>query len=140
MLILCALLGAGRNLALRILFGAQFVPAGAALLAILPGILAMSVQLILGSALSGRGRPLPVTLGAGIGLLLNVVLNLMWIPRYGIVGASLASSVSYSAVAVVVAVAFLRISHSRVRDAFLLRPEDWKRLSGLLRRVREAAA
>ncbi len=140
MLALCAVMALGRNLILRVFFGESFLAAAPALLAILPGILAMAVQLVLGSSLSGRGHPLPVTLGAAFGLAANVGLNLLWIPRYGIVGASLASSVSYSVVALVVVVAYLRISGTRFRDAFLLRREDWGRVAGIFARAREAAA
>jgi O-antigen/teichoic acid export membrane protein/glycosyltransferase involved in cell wall biosynthesis len=136
---LCVLLGLTRNLAIGILFGRQFLPASPALLAILPGILAMSVQQVLGADLGGRGRPLAVTLGAAVGLVANIALNFLWIPRFGIVGASLASSVSYTLVALVVAVAFLRISGNRARDAFLPRREDWNRLVGILGRPKPAA-
>lgn len=138
MLVLCGVLAIGRNLVIRAWFGGSFLPAAPALLAILPGILAMAVQLVLGSDLSGRGHPLPVTLGAALGLTVNVALNLVWIPRFGIVGAALASSVSYTVVASVVVVAFLRITGSRAGDAFLLRREDWGRWSGFFSRMKEA--
>ena len=140
MAVLCLVLAAVRNLVILLLFGREFLPAGPALLAILPGILAMSVQQVLGADLGGRGRPLMVTLGAALGLAANVILNYLWIPQYGIVGASLASSISYTLVAVIVTLAFLRISGSRARDAFLPRKEDWERIVGLLRRLRPASA
>jgi O-antigen/teichoic acid export membrane protein/glycosyltransferase involved in cell wall biosynthesis len=140
MAILCGILALGRNLALRFIFGERFVEAGPALLGLLPGILAMSLQFILGTALSGRGRPLPVALGAAIGFGANVFLNLAWIPRYGILGASLASSVSYTLVTLVVLIAYLRISDSRLRDAILLRKEDLRRLAGAFGRLKEAVA
>ena len=138
MTVLCGALAVGRNFALRFAFGEQFVEAGPALLGLLPGILAMSLQFILGTALSGRGRPLPVAFGAGLGCVANVLLNLAWIPRYGIVGASLASSVSYSLVTVFVLVAYLRISGASLKDALLLRREDIQRLAGALGRLKEA--
>jgi len=138
MFLLCGALALGRNLLVGFFFGREFLPAAPALLALLPGILAMSLQEILGTDLQGRGRPLPVTLAAAVGLALNVALNWIWIPRYGIVGAALASTVSYGTVALFVVAAFLRISGSRLRDAFLLRREDWGRLTGLLLRAREA--
>jgi O-antigen/teichoic acid export membrane protein len=69
-----------------------------------------------------------------------VFLNLAWIPRYGILGASLASSVSYSLVTLVVLIAYLRISDSRLRDAILLRKEDLRRLAGAVGRLKEAVA
>jgi len=140
MAVLCGILALGRNLALRLIFGERFMEAGPALLGLLPGILAMSLQFILGTALSGRGRPLPVTLGAAVGFGANVFLNLAWIPRYGILGASLASSVSYTLVTLIVLVAYLRISDSRLRDAILLRKEDLQRLAGAFGRLKEAVA
>lgn len=140
MLALCGIFALGRNLIIEVFFGRQFLPAAPALLAILPGILAMSVQQVLGADLSGRGRPMLVTLAAALGFAANVALNLLWIPRYGIVGASLASSVSYVLVALVVVVVFLRISQTRARDAFLLRKEDWHRMVGILDRLKGAVA
>jgi O-antigen/teichoic acid export membrane protein/glycosyltransferase involved in cell wall biosynthesis len=140
MLVLCGAVALGRNLIIHVFFGRQFLPAAPALLAILPGILAMSVQQVLGAHLGGRGHPLPGTLAAGLGFAANVVLNFLWIPRYGIVGASLASSISYTLVAVMVAVAFLRISRTRARDAFIPRKEDWSRIVGIFHRLKGAAA
>jgi len=140
MVVLCGALALGRNVALNFIFGARFVEAGPALLALLPGILAMSVQFILGTALSGRGRPLPVTLGAALGFVANVLLNLAWIPRYGILGASLASSVSYSLVTIIVLIAYLRICEKSLKEALLLRKEDLQRLVGVFGRLREAVA
>jgi O-antigen/teichoic acid export membrane protein len=137
MMILCVMLGLGRNLALGLFFGPRFVGAGHALLALLPGILAMSLQQVLGSALSGRGRPLPVTLGAGVGFVANVALNLVWIPQYGIVGAALASSVSYTLVAVMVMVAYLRITGSRLSEVLLLKREDLQRCMGAFLRFKQ---
>jgi O-antigen/teichoic acid export membrane protein len=140
MLVVCTVLAATRTLAVRILFGSEYLAAAPALLALLPGILAMSLQSVLGADLTGRGRPLPVTLGAAIGLAANVILNILWIPRYGIVGASWASSVSYTLVTVVVLAAFLRVTHTRLRDVLLLRREDVRALSRLMVRSGEAAA
>ena len=140
MLVLCGVVALGRNLIIQVFFGRQFLPAAPALLAILPGILAESIQQVLGTHLMGRGHPLPGTLAAALGFAANVVLNFLWIPRYGIVGASLASSVSYALVAVVVAVVFLRISQTRARDAFIPRKEDWDRIVGILGRLKGAVA
>ena len=140
MLVLCAGLAVTRHLVIRLLFGSQFLGAAPALLLLLPGVLAMSVQNVVGSDLTGRGRPLPVTVGAALGLATNVLLNILWIPRYGIVGASLASSVSYTLVTVIVLAAFVRVTRSRLRDALVLRREDLRALSRLVVRSGEAAA
>ncbi|HEU5181641.1 MAG TPA: polysaccharide biosynthesis C-terminal domain-containing protein [Candidatus Polarisedimenticolia bacterium] len=140
MLVLCGILAISRNLVIRILFGSAFLGAAPALLWLLPGILSMSVQNVVGSDLTGRGRALPVTVGAVLGLVTNVILNILWIPRYGILGASLASSVSYTLVTIVVLAAFVRLTRSKLRDALVLRREDLRALSRLVLRSGEAAA
>ncbi len=80
---------------IALLFGSEFLPAVAALLWLLPGVYALSVNMQLMNYFGGTGMP-PVTMvGPGVGLLANVLLNLWWIPRYGIVGAAASSSVAY---------------------------------------------
>ena len=67
----------------------------------------------------------------------NVALNLVWIPQYGIVGAALASSVSYTLVAVMVMVAYLRITGSRLSEVLLLKREDLQRCMGAFLRFKQ---
>jgi O-antigen/teichoic acid export membrane protein len=86
---------------IRLLYGPAFAPAASPLLALLPGTVALSVASLLAAYLSGTGRVATTTRAAGIGLAINLPLNLLWIPRFGIVGAALASSVAYSVQALV---------------------------------------
>ncbi|MGH2901548.1 MAG: polysaccharide biosynthesis C-terminal domain-containing protein, partial [Solirubrobacteraceae bacterium] len=68
-------------------------------------------------------------------LLANVGLNLWLIPRYGIVGAALASLVSYGAEALGVAALFLFDSGRSARHAFALRASDLEPYRAQLRRL-----
>jgi len=78
-------------------YGEEFAAAVLPLQLLLPGVVLWNVSRILTSDLGGRGRPgLSSMVDAG-GLLANVLLNIAWIPPLGIVGAALASTVSYSA-------------------------------------------
>jgi O-antigen/teichoic acid export membrane protein len=67
-----------------------------ALVVIMPGILSLSLSKVLAAYLSGLGRPLPTTVAGLVGLTVNLGANLVLIPRWGIVGASAASLISYS--------------------------------------------
>jgi O-antigen/teichoic acid export membrane protein len=69
------------------------------LAALVPGILFMSMQRVCGVPVVRAGTPLRITAIFAASFVLNVVLNLVWIPRFGPVGASLASSVSYAVAA-----------------------------------------
>ena len=70
-------------------FGPSFAP----LLVLLPGVVALSGSNVVGSYLRGIGRPGITSSISLIALAVNLVLNLVLIPRYGIIGASAASVV-----------------------------------------------
>jgi O-antigen/teichoic acid export membrane protein len=67
-----------------------------AFLVLLPGAIAISISKVLGGYVAGRGRPGLLSVGMIAVLALNVGLNLFFIPRLGIVGASLSSLISYT--------------------------------------------
>ena len=76
-------------------YGRAFVPATIAVLWLLPGVLAMSVNTILMNCFAAQGMP-PVTVySPALALTVNVLLNLWLIPDYGIRGAAISSSISY---------------------------------------------
>ena len=79
-----------------LLYSEAFLPAVGALQALLAGIVALSAGRVLSNDIAGRGRPILNAYGGLAAVATNVALNLLWIPRYGIVGAAWASTVSYS--------------------------------------------
>ena len=110
--------------AARALYGPQFADAGVALRYILPGVVAYSVVAVLSRYLSGRGRPGTATLILVSGLAANVIANLLLVPRLGINGAALASSISYVLTAALTVSAFVRISGRGLRETLLVQPSD----------------
>ena len=89
----------------------QFVGCLPAFMVLLPGIMAMALAKVMTSYVSGRGRPGIVSVGATVALIANVVANFLLIPHFGIVGASLASLVSYSCLALLMLITASRLSH-----------------------------
>ena len=67
-----------------------------ALVVIMPGILSLSLSKVLASYVSGLGRPIATAVAGIVGLTVNLAANLILIPRWGIVGASAASLISYT--------------------------------------------
>lgn len=82
-----------------LVFGNEFAGAAVALIALGPGIVALAITRPVGAYLVRLNRPVSVSSVYFAGLVLNVVLNVLLIPRLGIAGASVASSVAYIAVA-----------------------------------------
>jgi len=85
---------------LPLLFGARFIPSISVVRLMLPGIIMFVIVRILSGRFSGSGQP-KLLIGLFIPtLLINIILNLIWIPEYGSLGAAMATNVSYTVGAV----------------------------------------
>jgi len=76
-------------------FGAEYIESVNAMLFILPGIVAMSIYKVLTRNFSSRNRQQVSIMAAAISLVVNIGLNFILIPKYGIEGAAIASTISY---------------------------------------------
>jgi O-antigen/teichoic acid export membrane protein len=114
--ILCAagLIVAGRPL-IRVFFSRAFIDAYLPMVALLPGTALLGSTKILTSDIAGRGFPQFNSISAGCAVVLTVALDLWFIPRYGILGASVASSVAYGAVAALSMCFYAKISRKADR-------------------------
>jgi O-antigen/teichoic acid export membrane protein len=79
-----------------IVFSPAFSSAYPALLALLPGAVLMSGAKVLANEIVGRGYPQYNAITAGIALTVTITLDLVLIPRLGIVGAAIATSLAYA--------------------------------------------
>ncbi len=93
----------------NLLFGRAFLPAAAAFLWLIPGVFAMGIETTLVQFLNSLGYPAAIVWLWFSATILNFLLNLWMIPAFGIVGASVASTICYSLVfCVVIAIVFAR--------------------------------
>jgi O-antigen/teichoic acid export membrane protein len=105
-------------------FGAAFEASIASTRLLMPGVATAVVFKLLYADVAGRGRP-----AAGLWVFVpmaaaNVVLNLVLIPRSGIEGAALATSITYVLGAVAFATQYGRREGVSVRDLFVPRRSD----------------
>jgi O-antigen/teichoic acid export membrane protein len=119
-----ALLGAVADWVIPTVYGSGFAGADEALLLLFPGLFALAVELVLMNHLAGEGSPPIVYLGPLAGLVVNFGANIFVIPRYGINGAAVMSSVGYGVVLLLVGHQYLRLTGSRVRDLVAVRRVD----------------
>jgi O-antigen/teichoic acid export membrane protein len=125
----------GARLAIVTLYGAAYLPAVPPLFILLPGVLMLSLFNLLARNFMSRDKQ-QITIGAGVvGLAANVGLNLALIPRLGIQGAALASTLSYSLATVILLVAFRRHSGAGLRGLVTIRRSDLQFYRKLLARV-----
>ena len=92
---------------------------------LLLGAVAVSGSRVLGNDLAGRGRPMLNTYLNTITLATNLGLNLLWIPRFGIVGAAWATTVSYSIALIGSMVVYSRVSGNQWTKVLLPQRGDW---------------
>lgn len=103
-------------LAIRILYGSAFVGAASAVRLLLPGVVALGATRSLRTMLLKEGRAVVLTV-LGLGVLgINIALNLILLPRIGIRGASIASTICYAALGLSYVVLARRQARLRVRD------------------------
>lgn len=112
----------------HLLFGSEYAGSVKAVLWLLPGITLFAVSSVYAGDIAARGRPeLNMFLSFGT-VALNIVLNLVLIPRIGIAGAAIATSVAYCADTLVRTAIYLRISGNRLIDLIRPRPGEIARL------------
>ncbi len=80
---------------------------------IMPGIMALSLSKVLAGYVGGLGLPLSVARASIANLVINLVANVALIPLFGIVGAALASLISYVSHATILLVIASRLSGHR---------------------------
>ena len=116
-----------------LLWGASYQGAVVALWILLPGVVVTGGAKILGNDIVGRGRPGLNLVAAASGLIINVGLNLVFIPRFGIRGAAAATLVSYGVIALACLLIQRRLA-GRGPGALIPTPADLADWPRLLRR------
>lgn len=108
MIVLAAMLVTVSKFFISLLYGTPYLPSAFALYAVIWGVVAATVKKILGADFASRNRQEYTIIASTIGIAVNLGGNLYMIPRYGIVGAGIATSFSS-----IVASAFMVVFFSR---------------------------
>lgn len=133
---LCALAMAGLGPYVIVLwYGRAYAPAGAPLPWAAVGVVAMSVFTLLTRDFTSRNLQ-RFNIAAGVpALLMNVGLNVFMIPSFGIVGAAMATAISYSAACAILLVFYLPSAKLSLFDILIAKPEDIRYFWKLLRQA-----
>jgi O-antigen/teichoic acid export membrane protein len=120
---------------LPVVYGEAFRRSVAPFLLLLPGIVVFSTVNVLTSYIAGIGKPQVNLLISLAGLVFTLSLDFLLIPRFNIVGAAIASTVSYSISAALTLWFFRRQARVGLRDIVLITSEDLRAVTLLLRGV-----
>jgi len=118
-----------------LIYSEEFRGAAQAFRYILPGIIMLNTARILANDIAGRGKPELNLVISTIALLVNILANFVLIPKLASRGAALASSISYSILAILTFITYVRLTHVPWYTILLPTPSD-----GIyLKRARELA-
>ena len=118
-------------------FGDEYIPSIRIIQLILPGVIMVVIFRILSGQIAGLGKPevaLYIFLPA---LVLNIILNLLWIPAYGGEGAAMATNVSYTAGSLGYMIAYSRIVKVPLKEIIKYRKSDFTQVKQLIKGLRK---
>jgi O-antigen/teichoic acid export membrane protein len=119
---------------LPLIFGGKFIPSVDVVRAMLPGIVIFVLPRILNSRFAGIGQPKVLIAIFVPALILNILLNLLWIPYYGGVGAAWASNVSYAFGAITLLIVYSVQMKVPFIEIIRFRKSDFDIITNFLRR------
>jgi len=120
---------------IKLVFGELFLPAYLPLLILIPGAVVYSLAKLLSGDLVGRGLPHYAMKISLVALGLNVGINLILIPLFGIIGAALTATLTHSVTGLLFLRAFQRESGASVSEALVIRRGDLAQLGQIIGRI-----
>jgi O-antigen/teichoic acid export membrane protein len=108
-----------------LLYSSEYLPAIQLFRILLPGIVFLSADRILANDIAGRGLPLLNTYVGAAGIVVQVGLNLLWIPALGATGAAWATSISYGLTTALRLCLYRRLSGNSFTTVLLPQSTDW---------------
>ncbi|MEE2675148.1 MAG: oligosaccharide flippase family protein [Myxococcota bacterium] len=124
-------------LLLPLVYGAPYAASVLPFLLLLPAVILLGTEGVLARYFTGTNRHKPNIVTRGVTLCVNVALNWIWIPKYGIAGAAAAALASSVVDAVLIVGVFLSVSGRQMRDLVAIRRTD---LEPYLRQLGKFAA
>ncbi|MHB8073896.1 flippase [Desulfosporosinus fructosivorans] len=116
-------------------FGARFSGAFYPLLLLLPGIVALSGSVVLSGDLMARGKPIYSSYSSGITVILTLILDFTLIPLWGIIGASIASSLVYLSLFALNYAFYRRESGERLITVLIFTREDIRDMTSFIKQA-----
>ncbi|MGN8646338.1 oligosaccharide flippase family protein [Gracilibacillus sp. HCP3S3_G5_1] len=107
-----------------LLYGDEFQQSSDVINILLPGVFIIVISKILHPDMAARGKPLYGLLVFIGPLVLNILLNLLWIPNYGVKGAAWASTISYSLGGILYGIVYAKKVGVRLKDLLILNKGD----------------
>jgi O-antigen/teichoic acid export membrane protein len=126
--ITASILGISAHKLIPLIFSSQYVNSVDPLLLLLPGVVALTFSSILGADLSARGLPhiqMYITIFIFI---LKLIINIIAIPKIGMLGAALSATISYIVAAILIIYYYKKISGVAISKLLIPRISDLRKM------------
>ncbi len=124
MIIICIILALLMKNLIVLIYSKMYITALIPFLYLLPGIIFLSVGKLIISDLNGRGYTKYPLYSTFMSLIINIILNIILIPKLGIKGASIATSTSHIFNTIYIIFIFSKLSKIKIKDLLILKKED----------------
>ncbi len=117
---------------IKLFFGPSFLPSTPLLRILVPGMIIFSINRVLCSYFAGTGKPEYGTYTGIISFIFMVALNVIMIPKFGLISAPIASLIAFIASSILAIIIFMKASRIGFRDIIIIKRDDLKRYVGLI--------
>ncbi|MGC9374247.1 MAG: polysaccharide biosynthesis C-terminal domain-containing protein [Bacteroidales bacterium] len=117
----------------QFIFGNEFINMQAIIQSLSPGILFFSISFIISAYFSGTGKHHINSISSIVGVIVIILLSLFLIPKYGVIGAGVAASLSYFSTTMVKLISFCSMGKISLRK-FLLTKTDVKEVKNIFKK------
>ncbi len=131
-LVLALLLGSLAYPLVVTFFGGAYAEAIKALLLLLPGIIAGSGARVLANDIAARGRPELNMYFSAIVVAVNVIGNILLIPKFNLSGAAIATTIAYIVNFILRLIVYRNISGNRLVAPLIITRQDVGRIKNML--------
>jgi len=109
------------------LFGQRFVPSAETITIILPGLICWSLVTILGQYFAATSYNVKIIIGWIIAFLLNIILNFIYIPQFGMKAAAVTSDIAYLFILIYIFILFKKETKVSLKVLLKPLPYDFKK-------------
>ena len=117
------------------IFGESFRGSVTVLYWLVPGAVAFSTTTVVAGYFAGMGRPHLNMFVSIVSLTVTIPLDILLIPRWGITGAAIASTASYTMSSVISAMLFSRLTGVSIRNLMILERDDLHLIRAIIDRI-----
>lgn len=119
------------------MYGVDFKDSVLVLNLLLPGVILLTIFKVMNTDLAGKGKPWVAVKAMFPALIVNIVLNLIWIPLYGSNGAAVASTISYSVGAVLFLYFYSKEVDIPIKEILYFQKTDFDPIFALIKKLKK---